>query len=156
MGAAPLRFSKVRVFVLSLRKIQGEFRKVQSGYFTLNPHPSKTEGCGTLSWRAWMYLAPRNNFLVLLFEAVHPEQREEFPALPELAPLRHIHRRLRAGKTVKSRRRRATVRREKIPRVPLLRVYGAGRPRGAVPPSQETYGVRNRESRKRSRTRGNP
>src|SRR5579863_8285890 len=32
----------------------------------------------------------------------------------------------------------------------------AGRPRGAVPPSQETDGVRNRPSRRRSRTSGQP
>src|SRR5689334_20349384 len=76
-----------------------------------------------------MYLAPRDNFLVLvwLFEAVHSEQCEELPALPELATLRHIHRRLRAGKTVKSRRRRATVRREIIPRAPLLQFSGGGK-----------------------------
>ena len=45
---------------------------------------------------------------------------------------------------------------EEIPRVPLSRIPGTGRPRGAMPPSQETDGVRNRESRKRSRTRGQP
>ena len=78
-----------------------------------------------------------------------------FPRQLGCATLRHINRRLRAGKTVQNRRRRATVRREKIPREPLSLMQGAGRPRGAVPPSQETDGVRNRESRKRSRTRDN-
>src|ERR1700688_3687590 len=42
---------------------------------------------------------------------VHPEQCD-VPAKPERATLRHIDRRLRAGKTVQDRRRRATVRRE--------------------------------------------
>ncbi len=56
---------------------------------------------------------------------------------------------------MKNRRRRATVRREKF-RACHCPDSWAGRPRGAVPPSQETDGVRNRESRKRSRTRGQP
>ncbi len=50
-------------------------------------------------------LAPR--------EIVHPEQCD-FQAQPGRATLRHYSRRLRAGKTVKNRRRRATVRREKF------------------------------------------
>src|ERR1700693_6469396 len=48
-----------------------------------------------------------------LGEIVHPEQCD-VPAKPERATLRHIDRRLRAGKTVQNRRRRATVRREKF------------------------------------------
>src|SRR4029077_4446644 len=48
-----------------------------------------------------------------LREIVHPEQCD-VPAKPGRATLRHIDRRLRAGKTVKDRRRRATVRREKF------------------------------------------
>src|ERR1700688_46623 len=44
---------------------------------------------------------------------VHPEQCD-VPAKPGRATLRHIDRRLRAGKTVQNRRRRATVRREKF------------------------------------------
>jgi hypothetical protein len=71
------------------------------------------------------------------------------------AVFRHIHRRLRAGKTVQTRRRRATVRRSSSARATAPNA-GAGRPRGAVPPSQETDGARSRESRKRSRTRGKP
>src|SRR5579872_1954771 len=86
---------------------------------------------------------------------VHPE-RCVLPALPDGATLRDYSRRLRAGKTVKIRRRRATVRREKFRARHCPESSRAGRPRGEGPPSQETDGVRNRESRIRSRTRGQP
>ena len=66
-----------------------------------------------------------------LREFVHPEHCS-VPAEPERATLRHNDRRLRAGKTVKNRRRRATVRREKFRASHCPDFIGAGRPRGAV------------------------
>jgi len=41
VGAAPLRFSRVRVLFLNHTKPQKTFRMVLSKFLTLNPHPSK-------------------------------------------------------------------------------------------------------------------
>src|ERR1700680_2345491 len=71
---------------------------------------------GSLTQTQWdgrlSFVARRAPFRALR-EIVHPEQCD-VPAKPGRATLRHIDRRLRAGKTVQNRRRRATVRREKF------------------------------------------